>query len=249
MGVMPFKGDVWGAVARQPKANGAAPRKAVSATRAKVLTAEQFDFVLRQIQDNATLVKGGTVVGVDKNRLLRDTVLVMLSFYCGLRAQEIAGLKWRRNILNSAGEIGDVVHVTGDIGKRCVGRVIPINAELRKHLKTLRNQRPKDVYVIFPLVPHDPSSIRVREEKLEASQCHPNTLVQYLRRLYRDCEFVGATSHSGRRTFITNLARRCNEVNSSLRDVQILAGHGSLATTEVYIEPSPHQHNLVNLVF
>jgi integrase/recombinase XerD len=43
-------------------------------------------------------------------------------------------------------------------------------------------------------------------------------------------------SHSGRRTFITNAARTISSEGGSLRDVQMLAGHSSLAVTQRYIE-------------
>jgi integrase/recombinase XerD len=54
-------------------------------------------------------------------------------------------------------------------------------------------------------------------------------------RLYEALGFVGASSHSGRRTFITKAARKIVEAGGSLRDVQELAGHSSLATTQRYI--------------
>ena len=53
---------------------------------------------------------------------------------------------------------------------------------------------------------------------------------------YRALGFRGASSHSGRRTAITNWARRISTVGGSLRDVQILAGHSALSTTQRYIE-------------
>ena len=53
---------------------------------------------------------------------------------------------------------------------------------------------------------------------------------------YRALGFTGASSHSGRRTAITNSARRISTVGGSLRDVQVLAGHSALSTTKRYIE-------------
>jgi len=61
-------------------------------------------------------------------------------------------------------------------------------------------------------------------------------VVQWFRRVYSGLGFVGASSHSGRRTFITQAARRISTVGGSLRDVQDLARHRSLTTTSRYIE-------------
>ncbi len=59
---------------------------------------------------------------------------------------------------------------------------------------------------------------------------------QSFHRLYQDLGFSGASSHSGRRTFITRIAKKIVEAGGSLRDVQELAGHASLATTQRYIQ-------------
>jgi integrase/recombinase XerD len=61
--------------------------------------------------------------------------------------------------------------------------------------------------------------------------------------------FSGASSHSGRRTFITNAAKKIVEAGGSLRDVQELAGHASLATTQRYIQGDTEaKHKVVALI-
>ena len=60
----------------------------------------------------------------------------------------------------------------------------------------------------------------------------------WFKRIYQDAGLTGASSHSGRRTLLTNLARRCAQAGASLRDVQRIAGHADLGTTERYVEPS-----------
>jgi len=54
--------------------------------------------------------------------------------------------------------------------------------------------------------------------------------------LFTSLKMHGCSSHSGRRTFITRAARKVSQVGGSLRDVQELAGHTSLAMTQRYIE-------------
>ena len=53
---------------------------------------------------------------------------------------------------------------------------------------------------------------------------------------YRALGFSGASSHSGRRTAITNWARKISTVGGSMRNVQLLAGQSALSNTGLYIE-------------
>jgi integrase/recombinase XerD len=71
-------------------------------------------------------------------------------------------------------------------------------------------------------------------------------IVNQFWRWYQHIGFNGCSSHSGRRTFITNTARKISAVGSSLRDVQMLAGHTNhLRTTQRYIEANVDAQNRV----
>jgi hypothetical protein len=60
--------------------------------------------------------------------------------------------------------------------------------------------------------------------------------------------FTGASSDSGRQTFITQAARKIIQCGGSLRDVQELAGHASLATTQLYSGDAEAKRRVVALL-
>ena len=78
------------------------------------------------------------------------------------------------------------------------------------------------------------SSIRNAAERAACG----SSVVNWFRRLYRELGLNGCSSHSGRRTFITNAARLVFKAGGSLRDVQQLAGHQSIEQTQAYIDDS-----------
>lgn len=53
--------------------------------------------------------------------------------------------------------------------------------------------------------------------------------------LYHDAGKTGCSSHSGRRSMITNLANSGTDLNS----IRVLAGHESVQTTQRYIDTNP----------
>ena len=66
---------------------------------------------------------------------------------------------------------------------------------------------------------------------------------------FREIGIEGASSHSGRRTFITAAAKKITEAGGSLRDIQELAGHSSLATTQRYIQgDTAAKRNVIALI-
>ena len=64
-----------------------------------------------------------------------------------------------------------------------------------------------------------------------------NSLTQTIAKLYRGAGLDGATSHSGRRSFLTNLANK----GTAIHLLRTLAGHRSISTTATYLYSSPTQ--------
>lgn len=191
--------------------------------QAKILNRQQIDALLHH-------------VGKRRNGL-RNQVIVLLSVRAGLRAKEIASLKWNM-IVGAGGEVGDYIHLTDEASKGRSGRVIPINKQLRALLI--------DAYGIAKADPRRSTYVVFTERSTRTSA---QAVVNLFQRWYRDLGLVGCSSHSGRRTFITNAARKISTVGGSLRDVQHLAGHSSLQTTQRYIEgDSEARKRVVDLV-
>lgn len=151
----------------------------------------------------------------------RDRVMVLLSVRAGLRACEMAGLDWSM-VLDARGRIGLSIELRDDVSKYGSGRRIPMHPELRRALDTLRKLEP---------MPTGPVIRSARGGPMRA-----NSVVNWFVVLYRRANIKGCSSHSGRRTFITHAARQAHKAGASLRDVQLLAGHQSVETTQGYIE-------------
>jgi len=163
----------------------------------------------------------------------RDCAMILLSAKAGLRACEIARLDWSM-VLDARGKIGAVICVRDAIAKKRSGRVIPLHPALRLALHSL-------------LRVSEPSGPVICSAR--GGHMRPSSIVNWFASLYRELGFEGCSSHSGRRTFITNAARNIHRTGCSLRDVQLLAGHASIETTERYIEgDSIGQRRLVGLI-
>jgi integrase/recombinase XerD len=64
----------------------------------------------------------------------------------------------------------------------------------------------------------------------------PNSLVQVFGRFYKLAGLSNASSHSGRRSFITTLSSK----GVNVRVLAALAGHKNISTTQRYIEVGEH---------
>jgi integrase/recombinase XerD len=63
------------------------------------------------------------------------------------------------------------------------------------------------------------------------------SMARFLKSLYADAGISGASSHSGRRTLITRLAKR----GVDLKSIAEIAGHASIRTTAMYVEANPRR--------
>ena len=223
--------------------------------RAEILTDKQLSQLLLWLDTSST-------------RPLVDKAAFLLSYKAGLRVQEIAGLQWESGLLDATGgfrvepflvpgangrpktDQRHVLFIGDDIGKNSSERTIPLNATLLKALQALRSAGLPGPWVI-------PSAASWGNQELKAKA---HALKVRLNRIYDQIEvpdvtspadltsFRKCSSHSGRRTFITNAARKANLANCSIVDVQKLAGHRNLTTTQSYVEVTSAQADLVDLI-
>ena len=153
---------------------------------------------------------------------LRNRVVVMLSFRAGLRACEIAGLDWKM-VLGADGKISGYMMIGDAIAKNGRGRRLPTHTDLRCGLARLHASVGKPT-----------AGPVIRSQR--GGHMTPRSVVNWFKAQYDELGLQGCSSHSGRRTFITRSARLISKAGGSLRDVQELAGHRAITTTERYIE-------------
>ncbi|HEY7229852.1 MAG TPA: site-specific integrase [Pseudolabrys sp.] len=164
---------------------------------------------------------------------VRNRLLVLLSVKAGLRAGEIANLAWDM-VLDPRSEVGPVIELRDWAAKKGSGRLIPIHPDLHDGLVAWR----KSVLPIGALI-HSERGQGMR----------PVSIVNWFAKAYRAIDAKGCSSHSGRRTFITRAARLVHKAGGSLRDVQLLAGHRSIQTTQRYIDgDTDSQRKLVAMI-
>ena len=171
---------------------------------------------------------------------LRDQTIFYFSIKCGLRSKEISHLKWWM-VMDSDGSVGNYLNLPNSSSKGKSGRVVPLNKDLKMNLEMMLNEH-------RTLSDFDPqTSFIVRTERSKSTS--PQCIVNKFQRWYGNLGLVGCSSHSGRRTFITETSKKISMVGGSLRDIQMMVGHSSLQTTQRYIESdSECQRKVVDLL-
>jgi integrase/recombinase XerC len=155
----------------------------------------------------------------------QDRVMFLLSLKAGLRAKAMGSLTWAM-VTDAQGQVAEAMRVPNRASKgETGGRTIPLHPDLQAALVTLQRARGDMA------TPDRPILFSERGGGLS-----PATMRLWFHRLSTSLKMDGCSSHSGRRTFIARAARKVSQVGGSLRDVQELAGHTSLAMTQRYIE-------------
>ena len=195
--------------------------------QAKVLNRSQIKMVSDHLRSN----RNG----------LRNQTIFLLSVKSGLRSIEISKLKWSM-VLRSDGTIDNYINLPNSSSKgRTGGRTIPLNKGVRSNLEELLIEHRK----FKDFDPYESFIVRTERSKSTSSQ----SIVNMFQKWYRKLGLIGCSSHSGRRTFITETSKKITTVGGSLRDVQMMVGHSSLQTTQRYIEcDSECQRKVVNLI-
>lgn len=150
----------------------------------------------------------------------RNRCAVMLSFLAGLRVGEIAQLLIS-DVFTAEGAIKDQIVLKAAYTKTSETRTIFVGKRLRYELERYKRS--------FTTLPASQKPLLQSQKRTAFS---PNTLCQLFSQLYRRAGIDGASSHSGRRSFITKLAHS----GVSPKVIMTLAGHKHLTTTQRYID-------------
>ena len=148
----------------------------------------------------------------------RDATMLLFTHLCGLRVGEVAALRFD-DILNANGTVRDEMTLDAARTKSKRARKIFLPKQMQRQLKAYvnsLNKQPQHGYLFST-----------------QKQAHfsANTATQHLQRLYARAGIAGATSHSGRRTWLTALSQR----GVSVFVLAEMAGHKSIQTTQRYV--------------
>jgi integrase/recombinase XerD len=150
----------------------------------------------------------------------RNRVMFLLTAMAGLRVGEVACLKIG-DVRDADGSIRSEIYFAAERVKHSHARTVYLNTKLQQELTEYVATRKwiDDTQTLFPT------------HRGPRCSFSANTLTQYFYWMYKNAGIKGASSHSGRKTFLTSLASQ----GISVFVLASLAGHKSIATTQRYI--------------
>jgi len=163
----------------------------------------------------------------------RNRAMLLCTHMAGMRVGEVAALRIC-DVLGADGAVLDEIALAASQTKGNHSRTVLVPKKLQEELTEYLQERfgLKDLLAV---------TLTDTQRALFPTQKNPkrgftaNTLCQLFHKIYKDARMTGATSHSGRRTFITKLADK----GVGVRVLMALAGHKSITTTQRYIELNP----------
>jgi integrase/recombinase XerD len=158
----------------------------------------------------------------------RDKLLFALGLYTGLRISEIISIK-QDHVYTTSGGIRNILKITRLKKKNTVYSNIPIHPKLREQLQAYRrtldqlDELGTSSPWLFPST-DDP------DEHIKRVRAH-NILTEAFESIGID----GASTHSMRRTCLTNMSR----AGIPLRTIQEISGHSNLSQLQEYLAVDP----------
>jgi len=150
----------------------------------------------------------------------RNRAILLCTHWAGMRIGEVALLRWV-DVVGKDGVVKMEWHLEAARTKGRHGRTVYISERLRKELTTYARQ------VNFVGKPDEPF---FRTQKRTGFS--PNSLCQLINLIYARAGLEGASSHSGRRSMLTNLAQK----GIGVRILAELAGHRDIRVTQRYLD-------------
>ena len=150
----------------------------------------------------------------------RDRAMLLVMVLAGLRVSEVANLKLN-DVRDANGAIRAEIYLSANRVKHGHARTVYVSTRLQEELRSYINSRKwyEDTQPLFTTY----SSPR--------KAFTPNVLSQHFYWLFKAAGIKGASSHSGRKTFLTTLAAK----GVSVFVLASLAGHRNISTTQRYI--------------
>ena len=185
-------------------------------SQAKVLTEKEIKKVVKVIDS--------------KRHATRNRCMFLLTHGSGMRVGEVASLRIC-DVLASDGSIKSEVYLSAVQTKGNKGRTVYLSDKMREEISMYLKTRFK-LKDLLPVTMTDTVRALFTNQKDCQRGFSASTACQMFHYWYKEAKIEGASSHSGRRGFITNLANKGVHV----RILQELAGHSSIAVTQKYID-------------
>lgn len=164
-----------------------------------------------------------------KKHAARDRAMVLMTYWGGMRIGEVAATKIG-DVLAVDGTIKHELRLTAAQTKGRHARTVVLADKLRKELLIYLQQRfgaRQLIALSYTDYFNKPLFSTQKREGFTA-----NTACYHFHMLYKSAGLTGASSHSGRRSFITQLSSK----SVPLKVLMELAGHRQAQTTMRYVD-------------